>query len=74
IHLRRFDPPEPARQIVLVRRQSTHDEVWFEKLAEVLETVGDALIALARTDVPNAATVTRPAPQATQADIYRDTH
>ena len=74
IHLRRFDPPEPARQIVLVRRQSTQDEVWFEKLAEVLETVGAALIALARAEVPENTTITRPAPQPAQADIYRDTH
>ncbi|MBQ0748716.1 MAG: LysR family transcriptional regulator [Roseovarius sp.] len=74
IHLRRFDPPEPARQIVLVRRQSTQDEVWFEKLAEVLETVGAALIALARAEVPETTAITRPAPQRAQADIYRDTH
>jgi LysR family hydrogen peroxide-inducible transcriptional activator len=74
IDLRRFDPPEPARQIVLVRRQSTQDEVWFEKLAEVLETVGAALIALARAEVPETTAITRPAPQRAQADIYRDTH
>lgn len=74
IHLRRFDPPEPARQIVLVRRQSTQDEVWFEKLAEVLETVGEALIALARAEVPETAPATRPAPNPAQADMYRDTH
>ena len=49
-------------------------EVRFEKLAEVLETVGAALIALARAEVPDAAVATRPAPQTAQADIYRDTH
>lgn len=70
IQLRRFAPPEPARQIVLVRRHSTHDEVWFEKLAEVLEVVGLGLIALARADVSE----TRPASELTQAELHRDTH
>ncbi len=74
INLRRFSPPEPARQIVLVRRQSTQDEVWFEKLAEVLETAGAALIALARAQVPEPTAAMRPAPHAAQVDIYRDTH
>ncbi|MGX0975224.1 LysR family hydrogen peroxide-inducible transcriptional activator [Roseovarius sp. MBR-51] len=71
IYLRRFTPPEPARQIVLVRRHSTHDEVWFEKLAEVLQAVGQSMISHARVDQPERSDMsdTRPAPETAQADI-----
>lgn len=70
MYLRRFAPPEPARQIVLVRRYSTHDEAWFEKLAEVLQSVGQGLIEQTRKEEGE----TRPAPELAQADIHRDTH
>lgn len=76
IYLRRFAPPEPARQIVLVRRHSTHNEVWFEKLAEVLESAGRSLINLSRASVSDVseASGARPAPDLAQVEIYRDTH
>lgn len=48
MHLRRFCAPEPARQIALVRRQSSQNEAWFAKLAEVLQSVGQSLIDTAR--------------------------
>ncbi|WP_297771668.1 hydrogen peroxide-inducible genes activator [uncultured Roseovarius sp.] len=69
IKLRRFAPPEPARQIVLARRKSTHDEVWFEKLAEILKAVGQDMIDEARHTQPGM----RPAPQTAQATTQKDT-
>ncbi|MDT8326235.1 MAG: LysR substrate-binding domain-containing protein [Roseovarius sp.] len=48
MHLRRFCTPEPARKIALVRRQSSQNEAWFAKLAEVLRSVGQSLIDRAR--------------------------
>ncbi|SHK81191.1 LysR family transcriptional regulator, hydrogen peroxide-inducible genes activator [Roseovarius marisflavi] len=48
MHLRRFCAPEPARRIALVRRQSSQNEAWFAKLAEVLQSVGQSLIDTAR--------------------------
>ncbi|WP_294610066.1 hydrogen peroxide-inducible genes activator [Roseovarius sp.] len=48
MHLRRFSDPEPARQIALVRRQSSQNEAWFATLAEVLQSVGQSLIDTAR--------------------------
>ena len=41
--LRRFAAPEPARQIGLVRRDTTGDEGWFQDLAMVLRDVGRTL-------------------------------
>jgi len=48
MHLRRFSNPEPARRIAVVRRQSSQNEAWFAKLAEVLQAVGQSLIDTAR--------------------------
>jgi len=48
MRLRRFAPPEPYREIALVRRNSTEEAAWFAELAELLETVGTGLIAQAR--------------------------
>lgn len=44
MHLRRFGTPEPARIVALARRASSHREGWFTELADVLQTVGDALV------------------------------
>ncbi|HEY9038065.1 MAG TPA: LysR substrate-binding domain-containing protein [Roseovarius sp.] len=46
--LRRFDAPEPARTICLVRRASTLGDEWFGQLAEVLTAVGTGLTRAAR--------------------------
>lgn len=49
MRLCRFDPPEPARRIALIRRRSSGSGAWFDTLAEVLQRVGQQLVALART-------------------------
>lgn len=46
--VRRFLAPEPARQIVLARRESSSGAGWFEELAGVLREAGSGLIAHAR--------------------------
>ncbi len=48
VQLRRFDAPEPARTICLVRRASTLGDGWFAPLAEVLTQVGERLTGAAR--------------------------
>ncbi|CUH76912.1 hydrogen peroxide-inducible genes activator [Tropicibacter naphthalenivorans] len=45
--LRRFDEPQPARRIGLVRRSSSTG-AWFDDLAETLRGVGASLIANAQ--------------------------
>lgn len=48
MQLRRFAPPEPYREVALVRRASTEDASWFGELADLLGTVGGGLITQAR--------------------------
>ncbi|MGR3620430.1 MAG: LysR substrate-binding domain-containing protein [Roseovarius sp.] len=48
--LRRFDPPEPARRVALVRRRGVGDAHWFDDLAQVLRAAGETLLATARAD------------------------
>jgi LysR family hydrogen peroxide-inducible transcriptional activator len=48
MQLRRFAPPEPYREVALVRRASTEDASWFGELADLLGTVGGELITQAR--------------------------
>ena len=45
----RFAAPEPARQIGLIRRGSSHDDGWFSDLAAVLRDVGAGLTHASRT-------------------------
>lgn len=49
---RRFEPPEPARQIVLLRRASTAGGLWFDDLHAHLCSAGADLIARARQIAP----------------------
>ncbi|TVS01385.1 MAG: LysR family transcriptional regulator [Rhodobacteraceae bacterium] len=56
LHLRRFDTPEPARALVLVRRASSDGGAWFEDLHTHLLAVGQAVLTRACTTVPPAAT------------------
>ncbi|MCQ0093158.1 hydrogen peroxide-inducible genes activator [Roseovarius sp. M141] len=49
VHLRRFDAPEPARTICLVRRSSTLGDGWFLQLAKILTGVGTGLTRAARS-------------------------
>lgn len=49
IRLRRFAPPEPCREIALVRRATTQGAAWFDELADLLCVVGDGLIEEIRT-------------------------
>lgn len=42
--LARFADPEPARQIMLVRRTGTEAQEWFAALAEVLRAAGRSLV------------------------------
>ncbi|NDV97961.1 LysR substrate-binding domain-containing protein [Salipiger sp. PrR002] len=46
--LRRFAQPEPSRLVALARRASSHQEGWFTELADILQTVGDDLVARVR--------------------------
>ena len=50
MQLRRFDPPEPARRIALIRRRSSRNDAWFDTLAGVLQRVGEGLLEAARAD------------------------
>ncbi|SFB15646.1 LysR family transcriptional regulator, hydrogen peroxide-inducible genes activator [Poseidonocella pacifica] len=45
---RRFVGDEPAREIGLVRRAGSVDDGWFTDLADVLRSVGEALVAQTR--------------------------
>ncbi|MCA0995739.1 LysR substrate-binding domain-containing protein [Alloyangia pacifica] len=48
MRLRRFARPEPSRLVALARRASSHQEGWFTELADILQTVGDDLVARVR--------------------------
>lgn len=48
MQLMRFSDPEPARQIGLVRRESSQDDGWCETLARILCDVGTDLVTQAR--------------------------
>lgn len=48
--LQRFPMPEPARQIGLVRRQSTPAGHWFEPLAEIISAAGQEIVDEAQRD------------------------
>ena len=50
--LRRFDAPEPARQIALVRRESSAGGAWFEDLQAHLCAAGSEMLARAQTIAP----------------------
>lgn len=50
--LRRFDAPEPARQITLVRRAGSSQVGWFDELANHIEQAAQALIAQAGQIAP----------------------
>ncbi|MGY6549881.1 MAG: LysR substrate-binding domain-containing protein [Roseinatronobacter sp.] len=52
LHLRRFEAPEPARQIALVRRQSSAGRFWFENLQTHLTAAGLDLVARAEQIAP----------------------
>ncbi|MDP1669767.1 LysR family transcriptional regulator [Phaeovulum sp.] len=48
----RFAAPEPARELLLVRRAASSGEGWFEPLAGALTAAGQGLIAAARARLP----------------------
>jgi LysR family hydrogen peroxide-inducible transcriptional activator len=48
----RFDPPQPSRQVGLVRRRLSRDDGWFSGLAALLRRAGGQLTAHARAIVP----------------------
>lgn len=50
MHLMRFSTPEPARMIGLVRREASQDDGWCTTLAEILQDVGEKLVAQARRE------------------------
>lgn len=50
MQLMRFSIPEPARQIGLVRRDSSEDDGWCDALAQILRDVGTDLVTQARRD------------------------
>ncbi len=50
MQLMRFSNPEPARQIGLVRRDSSEDDGWCDALAQILRDVGTDLVTQARRD------------------------
>lgn len=52
MELRRFAAPEPARQIVLVRRAATDDDDWFTELGDRLAEAGSAIVAEVRALAP----------------------
>ena len=47
--IRRFAPPEPGRQLALVRRAGTDGAAWFPALASLLAEAGAQLVARARS-------------------------
>ncbi len=57
IHLRRFATPEPARELVLVRRASSDGGAWVEDLHAHLMAVGQDVLARARARVPPEASL-----------------
>jgi LysR family transcriptional regulator, hydrogen peroxide-inducible genes activator len=54
IHLRRFEAPEPARHLALVRRQTSAGGLWFDDLHSHLCAAGDVLLAHARKCAPES--------------------
>ena len=46
--LRRFDAPQPARQVALVRRASSDGGAWFDDIAQHLRAAGAELLAAAQ--------------------------
>ncbi|TDW40213.1 LysR family hydrogen peroxide-inducible transcriptional activator [Roseinatronobacter bogoriensis subsp. barguzinensis] len=52
LRLRRFQPPEPARQLALVRRQASEGGAWFNDLHNHLCAAGQDLLARARSVAP----------------------
>lgn len=48
LKLLRFGAPEPARQIGLVRRNSSDGAVWFDQLAQVIRQVGESIVSETR--------------------------
>ncbi|MEM8788384.1 MAG: LysR substrate-binding domain-containing protein [Pseudomonadota bacterium] len=48
LKLLRFDAPEPARQVGLIRRASSADEGWAHSLTDILRAAGQRLIDRAR--------------------------
>lgn len=52
MHLMRFSAPEPARQVGLIRRETSEDDGWFTALAVMLSDVGTQLVAKARQGCP----------------------
>lgn len=52
MHLRRFDAPEPARELVLARRQTSGGGHWFDDLHSHLCAAGQDLISQARRIAP----------------------
>lgn len=49
--LRRFPEPEPSRIIGLVRRNSTPAEDWFDRLADLIRSVGMGILEECRADI-----------------------
>lgn len=49
MRLRRFPAPEPARTIALVRRNTTRDAAWFDRLGDLVSEVGQGIIATLQT-------------------------
>ena len=52
MHLMRFSEAEPARQVGLVRRETSLDDGWCAPLADILRDVGGGLVQAARRDIP----------------------
>jgi LysR family transcriptional regulator, hydrogen peroxide-inducible genes activator len=52
--LRRFDAPEPARHVTLVRRAGSTQADWFEELAQHIRQAAEALLAEAQMISPPA--------------------
>ncbi|MEI4233312.1 hydrogen peroxide-inducible genes activator [Roseovarius sp. D22-M7] len=44
LQVQRFAPPEPYREIALIRRESTETALWFDELSDLLTQVGTDLI------------------------------
>lgn len=54
--LRRFDAPEPARQVTLLRRAGSTQADWFAELAQHIQQAAQTLLADARRIAPPHAT------------------
>ncbi len=48
LKLLRFGAPQPARTVGLVRRASSGDEDWSDRLAEVIREVGESIVSATR--------------------------